>query len=166
MMSRLNKEIVNIQNPALGSYLIWNFIRGYYNNTSKPIPILLIFIVLPMVYRSDVAEILVSTQKKSGLRYFSNKFTGKGSLKNDLLLNIHSSAFVMHQLTYESMIIGLNSILFSIDYERALLFPVTTTEHKTKHKSIDKLSKASEKLGVWCSELTLHEISSILKVRF
>lgn len=165
-MSKLNRELLNIQNPALGSYIIWNFVRGYYENASKPIPLPLIFIVLPMIYRSDISEILVSTQKKSGLRYFSDKFTTRNNLKNDVLVNIHTSALNMRELSLEAMLIGINSSLFTIYYERALLIPIMTTEHKEKYKSTDKLGKAAEKLGLWCSELTLHEISSILKVRF
>ena len=40
-------------------------------------------------------------------------------------------------------------------------------EHiKNYISELEKMGKAAEKLGIWCSRLTLMEISQILKVRF
>lgn len=166
IMSKLNKEIQNVQNPALGAYIIWNFVRGYYANNSSFVPLPLLFIVLPTVYREDMSEVLSSTNKPSGLRYFANKFSTTKILKNDVVSQIQVAASNMKNLTLESIRIAIGSSLISIDYEKALVLPVSTTEHKSEPKSITELGKASEKLGYWCSQLTMHEISKIMKVRF
>ncbi|GIP30861.1 MULTISPECIES: three component ABC system middle component [Paenibacillaceae] len=165
-MSNLNREIQNVQNPAFGAFIIWNFVRGYYSNNSKLVPFPLLFIVLPIIFREDFSDLLASTNRPSGLRYFANKFLSTKVLKNDLVSNIHANALNMKELSLQSIRIGLYSSLISLDYEEALVFPFTTTERKQEPKSIIKLGKASEKLGYWCSQLTLHEISQILKVRF
>lgn len=165
-MGRLSKEVENIQNPMLGAFLIWNFVRGYYSFNSSFTPFPLLFIVLPIVYREDMLEVLQSTKKTSGLRQFADKFLRSKVLKNDVLSQIHKSSSDMKNLTLDSIRIGLYCSLISMDYENALLFPISITEHKSVPKSIIKVGKASEKLGYWCSQLTLHEISQILKVRF
>ena len=165
-MSNLNKEIQNVQNPAFGAFIIWNFVRGYYSNNKSLVPFPLLFIVLPVIFREDISELLSSTNKPSGLRTFANKFLSTKVLKNDLVSNIHISASNMKELSLQSIQLALYSSLIALDYEEALAFPFTTTERKQEPKSIVKLGKASEKLGFWCSQLTLHEISQILKVRF
>lgn len=165
-MSNLMKEIDNTQNPALGAYIIWNFIRGYYSNKSEFVPMPLLFIVLPIVLREEMTKILFGTQKPSGLRIFSDKFSSSKSLKSDVLSQIQSSAINMKNLTLESIKIAISSSLISFQDNSALLIPISTTEHKNEPASIKKLGKASEKLGFWCSKLTLIEISNTLKVRF
>ncbi|WP_207655570.1 three component ABC system middle component [Desulfocucumis palustris] len=165
-MSDLNKEIRNVQNPAFGAFAIWNFVRGYYSFNSLFTPFPILFIVLPIVFRGDMVEVLYGTNKPSGLRHFANKFLSTKVLKNDVVSQIHISSSNMKHNTLDSIRIALNASLISIDYENALVFPISTTEHKSEPKSIIKLGKASEKLGYWCSQLTLHEISQILKVRF
>lgn len=165
-MSNLSKEIRNVQNPAFGAFAIWNFTRGYYSVNSSFTPFLVLFIILPIICRSDMVEVLYSTNKPSGLRHFANKFLTTKVLKNDVISQIHISSANMKQLTLDSIRIALNASLISIDYKNALVLPISTTEHKSEPKSIIKLGKASEKLGYWCSQLTIHEISQILKVRF
>ena len=166
MMSNLNKEIRNVQNSALGAFAIWNFVRGYYSINSSFTPFPVLFFILPIIYRSDMVEVLYSTNKPSGLRYFANKFLTTNVLRNDLISQIHISSANMKKLTLESIRIALNASLISIDYEKAVVLPISTTEHKSEPKSIISIGKASEKLGYWCSQLTMHEISQILKVRF
>lgn len=165
-MGHLNKEVRNIQNPNFGGFVIWNFVRGYYNNNSSFTPFPLLFIVLPIICREDVVEVLNSTNRPSGLRQFADKFLTTKVLKNDVLSQIHSGSSNMKGLTLDSIRVALYSSLISMDYENALVFPITTTEHKSEPKSIIKFGKASEKLGFWCSQLTIHEVSQILKVRF
>ncbi|WP_415841630.1 three component ABC system middle component, partial [Paenibacillus macerans] len=54
-MSNLNKEIQNVQNPAFGAFIIWNFVRGYYSNNKSLVPFPLLFIVLPVIFREDIS---------------------------------------------------------------------------------------------------------------
>lgn len=166
MMGSLDREFQNVQNPALGAYLLWNFIRGYYAYNSSFVPFPLLFVVLPVIFRNDMVEVINSTQKKSGLRYFADKFLTTKILKNDVVSQVHKSSDRMKELTLDSLRIALQANLLSIDEESALVFATSTSERKSEPKEIKKLGKVSEKLGIWCAHLTLHEISQILKVRF
>lgn len=165
-MGELTTELHNIQNPALGAYLMWNFVRGYYDGCSTFVPLPLLFIILPVIFREDLVEVINGTNKSSGLRYFANKFSSRGVLKNDIISQIHLSSENMKELTLQSLRIALRVSLISIDYKTAMVFPISITEHKSESKPIVQLAKASEKLGYWCSQVTLHEVSKILKVRF
>lgn len=161
----VNKEVENIQNPNFGAFLIWNFTRGYYSNNASFVPFPILFIVIPMLSREDIVNVINSTNRPSGLRVFANKFISK-ELKNDVFSQIHISSLRMKELTLNSIRIALFTSLISLDYENATAFPNTTTERRSEPQSVIKLGKASEKLGYWCSQLTIHEISQILKVRF
>lgn len=165
-MSDLNQELRNVQNPALGAYILWNFVRGYYGGSSSFAPFPLLFVVLPMLFREDIAEVLYSTNRPTGLRNFADKFSSKKELKNDVVAQLNDSSEAMKGLTLESIQIAIGASLISIDNNDALVMPISMTEHKSEPKEIVKMGKASEKLGYWCSQITLHEISQILKVRF
>ena len=165
-MGNLSKEFENVQNPALGAYAIWNFSRGYYEYNNSFIPFQLLFIVLPIVFRADLVDIIASTQKQSGLRYFTDKFLTTKVLKNDMISHIHKASEEAKKLTLNSLQIAIHANLISIDIENGLVFPITTSEKKNESVSVKRLGKAAEKLGNWCARLTMYEISQILKVRF
>ena len=173
-MSTLNREVQNVQNPALGSLLIWRFCCSYAesSNTNEPVPLPLAFVVLPILLHEETRNILKSTQKASGLRLFVDKFTQADKLDNsnilrrDYVLSIQNRAIAMRSLTLQSISIGISSKLVALDADSGLLVPLSYTKAKRNPNSVLELVKCAEKLGVWFSELSLHEISTILKVRF
>jgi len=165
-MGNLSKEFENVQNPALGAYLIWNFTRGYYEYNNSFIPFQLLFVVLPITFRADLVDLIISTQKQSGLRYFADKFLKTDVLKNDMISHLHKACESMKVISLESVKIAVQANLVSIDSESGYVFPVTTSEKKNIPDSVKRMGKAAERMGIWCSKLTMHEISQILKVRF
>ncbi len=165
-MGNLAKEFENVQNPALGAYVIWNFSRGYYEHNTSFIPFQLLFIVLPIIFRADLVDLIVTTQKQSGLRYFADKFMRTEVLKNDMISHLHKASEDSKIVSLESIQIAIHSNLISIDSDSGLVFPVTTAEKKNVPDSVKRFGKAAERLGSWCARLTMHEISQILKVRF
>lgn len=76
-MENLVKEFYNIQNQALSAYLLSRFSLGYMEENQDMAPMPLLFIVLPMMYKKEIVDFIASTQKKSGLRFFADKFTEK-----------------------------------------------------------------------------------------
>lgn len=73
----------------------------------------------------------------------------------------------MRALTLEAFNIAVEANLVSLSAENATVFPMTTAFRKYTPKGDCKdMMLATEKLGVWCSELTLLEIAKWLKVRF
>jgi len=168
-MTILNQETRNIQNPALGAMLLWRFTTGYAKGSkaSSPIPLPLLFIVLPIMLHQETAQFITSTQQRSGLRTFAAKFAEPQTSKNDLLLAIHERSIKMRNLSMNSLRQAIASKLILIDSTEGVAISISKTQPKAGiPKSVGSMIRGAEKLGSWCSELTLHEVSVILKVRF
>jgi len=164
-MNEINREVYLVQNPAIGAAILWRFICGYYNNDneSRKIPFPLLFLVLPIIFREDLRNVIRSTNKSSGLQKVSEKlFLNK---QTDLFYSIQNSAEQYKEITLSSINIAIEANLISISNNDASVIPVQTSTKKMP-KSSEDLLKQSEKLGIWCSMITLHEISTLLKVRF
>jgi hypothetical protein len=168
-MRILNRETNLIQNPALGAILLWRFAVGYGkgSNTQQPTPLPLFFIVLPIIMHEETAQFVTSTLEKSGLRTFADKFSNSANVKSDLLLAIHDRSLQMRELSMSSIRLGISSNLLLLDPGVGMAMPISETAPKSNiPSSIRPLLKGAEKLGVWCSAVSLYEISLILKVAF
>lgn len=162
-MDELNREIYLVQNPAIGAAILWRFVCGYYESESRPVPFPLLFIVLPIIFRSDLREVIKSTNRSSGLQKVSEKlFANKQA---DLFCSLQNSAEQYKKISLLSISIAIEAKLISLSCKTALIMPVQAKTSKTPKSSADLL-KQSEKFGVWCSSLSLHETSKLLKVRF
>lgn len=168
-MHILSRETERVQNPALGSMILWRFAVGYQRGSGEdsPTPIPLLFIVLPIILHEETARLVKSTQERSGLRSFAGKFSSSAISKSDLLFAIHRRALDMRQLTTESLAIALSSGLISIYDDTGCAVPLSSSPVRAGiPSSVSKMLKSAEKIGVWCSQISLHEISVILKVGF
>lgn len=164
-MRASDRDVMYVQNPAIGAALLWRFTCGYYSNENRPIPFPLLFVVLPIVFRQDLCSVIKSTQKASGLSKVSEKLFS--SKQNDSIHYLNTSAIQMRGLTLEAFNIAVEANLVSLSAESAMVFPLTMTVRKYTPKGDCKgMMAAAEKLGIWCSELTLLEITKWLKVRF
>jgi len=164
-VNELNREIYLVQNPAIGAAILWRFVCGYYeaDNESRQLPVPLLFIVLPIIFRADLRDIIESTNKSSGLQKVSEKlFAGK---KADLFCSLQNSAEQYKDTTLSAINIAVGAKLISLSCKTALVLPIQVKTSKMP-KSSENLLKSAEKLGIWCSSLSLHEISTLLKVRF
>lgn len=163
-MNSINHEVRYVQNPAIGAAILWRFICGYYATENKAVPFPLLFIVLPVIFREDLCDVIKSTQKNKGLSKVSEKlFADK---KKDDLYTINNAALSLRLLSLEAFNTGLSSKLFAIDCSTALVYPLVETKKSGLSDSTKKLLNAAEKLGFWCSGLSLLEICDWLKVRF
>lgn len=164
-MSFSDRDVMYVQNPAIGAALLWRFICGYYSNENRPVPFPLLFVVLPMVFRQDLCAVIKSTQKASGLSKVSEKlFSNK---QNDSIHYVNITAMQMRGLTLEAFNVAVEENLVSLSAETATVFPLITTARKYTPQSGSKnMMTAAEKLGAWCSALSLLEIAKWLKVRF
>ena len=164
MNNNINREVYHVQNPAIGATILWQFICGYYAKETKPVPFPLLFIVLPIIFREDLCAVIKSTQKGKGLSKVSEKLLKEK--KNDDLYTINNSAISLRPLTLDSFNVGVSAKLFAMDTTTATVFPLTQVKKRGISASTKILLDAAEKLGVWCSELSMLEICEWLKVRF
>jgi hypothetical protein len=166
-MTALTTEVRNIQNPALGAGLLWRFTCGYVasHHTHDPVPLPLLFLVLPIVLHEQTETFVQSTFKASGLRAFAAKFGKSENSKQDLLLAVHDRMLKLRNLSLDSMRLALATRLLHLD--TAAVIPLSETEAAAGIPAeVKRMMKNSEKLGTWCGLLTMHEIATTLKVRF
>lgn len=158
----MNREISNVQNPALGAAVIWRFTHGYYREKCEPVPFPLLFVVLPIVFREELCDLIIHTQKglpKLSEKLFSNR-------QNDNLYSINNTAKAQRGLTFDSIAIAATALLISIDVRSAMVYPINAKNAKGLNDSTMDMMKAAEKLGIWCSRCSLQEICQLMKVRF
>jgi hypothetical protein len=167
-MSSLSHEIKMVQNPALGGVLVWRFACGYSQNhqTGNYSPLQLAFLVLPIVFHRETFERLRSTRRPSGLHGFADKFTRSDVGESDVVLAIQPRAAALRSLTRSSIRIAVHTRLITVSSTEGTLIPITTTAPTGVPTSVKPLLNNVEKLGEWCADLTLFEVSNILKVAF
>jgi hypothetical protein len=162
-MPPILNEVQAMQNPALGAVLLWRFVCGY-SPDSSPVgtPLVLAFIVLPLALHARSSGEIAGTQAMSGLRKFEEKFRDR----SDVLLSIHPRMIAQRDLSLRSLRIGLRAGLLTLVPSEAILWPRTRAAGPTESKATGELLKSAEKFGTWCRNLSLFEVSGLLKVEF
>lgn len=162
----LAREAHNIQNPALGAAIFWRFCCGYVdaNAGSAPPCLPLLFLVLPVVLHQATAELLRRTRASSGLRAFAAKFGDTQISKQDLLLQIHDRALRWRELSLQSLELAAAGRLIQVS-DGGDVIPLSRTKARGLPDEVKHLLVDAEKFGEWCGQLTLHEVTTTLKVK-
>ncbi|WP_411887734.1 three component ABC system middle component [Hydrocarboniphaga effusa] len=162
----LAREAQNIQNPALGATVIWRFCCGYVEASpvgdAPHLPLL--FFVLPIVLHQATVEVVRRTRISSGLRAFAAKFGDSQVSKQDLLLQIHERAGRWRTLTLQSIELASAGHLIQLT-DGGEVIPLSRTKARGLPDEVKQLMDDAEKLGAWCGQLTLHEVTTTLKVK-
>lgn len=167
-MGVLSNDAYEVQNPALTAVMQWRFSVGYQNarNDAAGPPLQLAFLVAPLLLYPETYALLKSTQRTSGLRVFAEKFARSKVNQNDILLALNHRTRLFRNLSIRGIQLAISSGLLTVRRESAQLLPLSRTKPVLDRSEASSLLRASEKLGGWMGELTLHEISFILKVSF
>jgi hypothetical protein len=158
-VAELNREIYLVQNPAIGATILWQFVCGYYDQDCESRAL---FVVLPIIFREDLRTIIKSTQRSKGLQKVSEKLFAEK--RADTFSSIHGYANQYKEITLSAVSIALTKRLISLSTETAMVIPI---QSKIKIPDASKeILNLAKKLGEWCANMTMHEISALLKVRF
>jgi hypothetical protein len=158
-------ESAIVQNPSVGAYAVWRFGCSYQAREGRSVILPLAFIVLPLVLHQPTLEIVLGTQKGSGLALFA----GKLGEKRENLLAIHDRIRTLRELTLESVIIGEQSRLLSINPKDGTI-RANGLDDGVKipllPERIKWLGPSCEKLGHWFGGMTDHQIVHMLNLEF
>jgi hypothetical protein len=167
-MKALSIEVRNVQNPALGAALLWRFACGYSDAhpEREPAPLPLLFVVLPIIMHEQIERLVAGTQKASGLRAFAGKFAKSANSMQDLLMGIHDRVALFRRLSQESLRLALATRLLHLEATAGVVALSQAEAVAGIPTEVRGLMKSAEKLGVWCGQLTVHEVASTLKLRF
>jgi len=164
-MSRVLNELEIVQNPSLGAFALWRFGVGFQSESGVASPLPLGFLVLPLLLHQPTRKIIASTQRNSGLALFAAKL----GEERENLLAVHERALALRRLSLQSIAMGANNRLLSVDYGAATLRANTADDVLKKPPLPERIrgfSNAAEKVGFWFSRLSLHQVASTLLVSF
>lgn len=163
------KEAWLVNNPALGSYLLWTLTLESFNRTKRPVHPSKLFCLFPFVYYSDTRGILSSTGIVSNLHAFISKFSTTKSCSTDIALSIHYRIDEQKEKTLEAIITALDSGLLILDTESGLITPNTRLKPQKRSELNDsslELYDCARKLGRWLADLSPEDIKRTIKVVF
>lgn len=148
-----------IQNNALGSIILWNFVNGYYNKAQTGPIIPLLMTILPLVFHKKIRETLSRKHLHGGLfRAISEDRT--------LLIGLQQRIEDMSSQTFQSLNIGFASGLIDYNQNNKQIIPKSKTlPFKTETKEIQDMQKTAKKLGVWFATTNIEQLFILLRLR-
>lgn len=162
-MTAILNEVQAMQNPALGAALLWRFACGFSPESSPDgTPLPLAFVVLPLTFHARSAEKLSGTLAGSGLRKFESKFSDDD--RGDVLLALQPRMLAMRDLSLRSVRIAIRTGLLTLVPREAVLWPRARSAPPADAKAVGDLLRSAEKLGAWCRDVSLFEVTGLLKV--
>lgn len=167
-MNALSREVDAVQNAAFASVLLWRFSAAYATVRQAPAttPVPVLFVVLPLLFDEDTANMVASTQRASGLRLFAGKFSESKHAKADVLLSLEGRAKALRLQTLEAVTLALKARLLFLDPASGEVIALSHTPALSLPESVLPLIRSAEKLGAWSGALSLFELSTTLQVTF
>jgi hypothetical protein len=162
-MTAILNEVQAMQNPALGASLLWRFVCGFSPESSpNGTPMALAFVVLPLTLHAKSAEKIAGTLAGSGLRKFESKFSDDD--RGDVLFALQARMLAMRDLSLHSLRIAIRTGLLTLVPREALIWPRSRSAPPAVAKPVGDLLRNAEKLGSWCRDVSLFEVTGLLKV--
>ena len=150
-----------VQNAALSATMIWQCGIGYQREAdSRQMDMHVAFLVLPTCLHRYTLDILLSTQRRSGLSLFAAKV----AQDRERLLAVHVRTLSYRGLTLEALGIGVRTKLLSINYATAKVRANTGNIPKNLPERIKQLMQGAERFGVWCGRLSVEEVTTTLRI--
>lgn len=159
-------ELDLVQNPAIGAYLLWHYALGYQEDGAESAPLLLAFLVLPMLLHRPTFDAVSSTRRASGLTLFAAKFDAE----REALIELHGRALTLRALSLQSIGVASTSRLMRIDHNSATLhgYPLELLGIKKPNipERLKGFGMAADKIGHWFSKFGLAQVASTLRIDF
>ena len=153
-----------VQNTALGSVLIWMFVRAYTAEADRGCPLPLCFLVLPVLFHHTTRHAAETTAKSSSLSKFVEKFEAH---RQDLLA-LHPRMLAWRPLTLRSLQLASHRNLLTIDFTTADVTPIrlSALPARVQAERLRKMFHGAERLGVWMAPHPMSNIAAALRVQF
>jgi hypothetical protein len=167
-MGRLAEEVRVWNTPIIGSFLLWEFTKGYYNehpNSEAPIA-LLHFVASAILTNEELIRPI--SNKRNSLQSYIRSFEDSNNV--DLLLSIQERTRSLFKYTLEAIDIGVSEGLFAWDNNSGKIYPKSLEHKPTRGKNLRTKAKSDGKkayiLGKWFAREDISTISAYLKVVF
>lgn len=161
----LEKEAWEINNPALGGYLLWIFAKSSFEQNKKPIHPCKLFCLFAFIFYEDTRSVLVKT--RNNLQSYISKFYSAKESKTDIPFSIHFRVDSQKERTLDSLLISVDAGLLYLDDITGMITPnikLKPVSIKNLDITTKDLINCSEKLGKWLADITESDLTRIIKV--
>ena len=162
-----DRTIQNMLNPGFGAVVLKAFVDEYYHQkATEGVPVLALFMVLPIVLKGDLRDVLCQKRSFKRLSILLDDFAD--AKVSHLLDTLNSTSLSLRNLTLESISMAAATSLFRCDFKEGVVYP---TDSKADLSSIasgelNSALKAAKNLGALATKQSLYEFASVFKVRF
>lgn len=161
MTEVLGREFSNMLNPCFGAVLLHAFLEGFNAQQQLPASLFHLFLPVPIVTVDELADTFVRTNKSSGMRKAVEK------LDEGMLLSLQVRVIEFRQISFDSIRMAIGSRLILLDAESAAVHrPTSRLPEQVVPISAKTAVDASKKLGFWCSQMNLQEVSTVLRINY
>lgn len=159
-------EISIVQNAGLGATILWRFAGSYTDKALAPVPVPLLFLVLPIVFHKELRGTVASTKSSSGLAKVVEKLAASKLKQADIIDTINARALELRPLTLRSIRILLALNLAMLNTNSATILTSSKEGPANLVGTVKEMSEVAGKLGSWFSHMSMYEIALTLRVRF
>ncbi len=152
----IRETIKNIQNPAIGAYLIWKTALGYCSKQHPFVSMHLLFLVIPMLLNQKIYQKVKATKATSTLYNLISKLT-----PNEFI-QINEGVSLYKELTFESLGLAARTGLIKYDGKDRI---VPLKINITPQEVVRDMGTQGIKLGKWFEKLSLSQIIRITMVK-
>lgn len=165
----LAKEAWLINNPALGSYMLWTFVREGFSKEAAPIHPSKLFCLFPFIYYADTRDMLSGTSISSNLHSYISKFSTSSANANDIAMSIHFRVDEQKEKTLEALITAFDSGLLHLDIDSGMVTPnmqIAAIKRADLDDTTQELYDCARKLGKWTAHMNMEDLTRTIKVVF
>lgn len=163
-MGKLEDEYKEWNTPVIGSYLLWQFCIGYYENSERMPSIIETIFAYVLLTDKDYLDNI--TGHKPNFSSFIRSFTKEK--QSDLLLCFSEKLKEKIDYAFKAVDIAVTAGLIAWDSENANLIPNLKVKNKRGTLQLGSAIKANKNkanlLGKWFSQNSIEIISSSLGV--
>jgi len=144
-MNRISIDIFAETNPAFCSLILFNFCKGYFNETGCGVSFPLLILPLPIILSNDLAKSFEGTNIKTG---FFRWLESNPDILIDLSIRINEiNIFFKPAIEF-----GIFKKVFYID-NSGLILPLDKSVKNIKNANLEYLFKSAQRLGSWLGQI-------------
>jgi len=158
-------EFTILQNPVIGSHLIYEFMKKYDQyGGKKGISIHLLFCLLPILFSKECLDSISNKNFKIGsfIKFLNNDKTSYS--------DINSKMQFYSEVTFNSLDIAFSSQLLRFEDKNCDVFLIPLNEKiinpKILRHEYKSMIAAAQRLGAWFGILSELEVVTYLKLEF
>lgn len=172
-MKTIYKKYCNdIQNPALGAFLIYTFSSVFYENKNTHANLLDIFIFIPLIMVRDVRELIIwfdennKSHKITKMSKLYEKIGYIGKTKDNFAIGtINNTIFKFREYIMSSIIFAIEAKLVFINSNGLVVPNKTKLQNKELNDDLQNLANATAILAkIYANDYDINEAIKYLEV--